>query len=111
MHLTNYAINKESDVFVQNEHEDKCDVGHKRSLTSILDHIDKNKQNNCLSNLRWATHKEQNSNKNAPKRNYGNTLSIWRIDKNTNEKNNQLCFSFTNHCSVLTIHCFRTGNK
>jgi hypothetical protein len=51
-----------------------------------VDHIDKNRQNNCVSNLRWATHKEQNSNKNAPKRNYGNTLSIWRIDKNTNEK-------------------------
>ena len=43
MHLTNYAINKESDVFIQNEHEDKCDVGHKRSLTSIFDHIDKNR--------------------------------------------------------------------
>ena len=51
-----------------------------------VDHIDKNKQNNCVSNLRWATHKEQNSNKNIPKRKYGNTLSIWRIDKNTNEK-------------------------
>ena len=51
-----------------------------------VDHIDKNKQNNCLSNLRWATHKEQNSNKNIPKRKYGNALSIWRIDKNTNEK-------------------------
>jgi hypothetical protein len=51
-----------------------------------VDHIDKNKQNNCVSNLRWATHKEQNSNKNIPKRKYGNTLSIWRIDKNTDEK-------------------------
>ena len=51
-----------------------------------VDHIDKNRQNNCLGNLRWATHKEQNSNKNIPKRKYGNTLSIWRIDKNTNEK-------------------------
>lgn len=38
MHLTNYAINKDADNFQQNEgHDDK---GHKRSLTSILKHID-----------------------------------------------------------------------
>ena len=41
MHLTNYAINKEADGFVQNEDEKHTDVGHKRSLTAILDHIDK----------------------------------------------------------------------
>jgi tubulin polyglutamylase TTLL6/13 len=35
MHLTNYAIQKKSDAFVQNEDEDD-DSGHKRSLTSIL---------------------------------------------------------------------------
>ena len=40
MHLTNYAINKEADGFIQNESENKADVGHKRSLTSILNHID-----------------------------------------------------------------------
>jgi tubulin polyglutamylase TTLL6/13 len=45
MHLTNYAINKEADGFIQNEDEKKDDVGHKRSLTAILDHIDKNKSN------------------------------------------------------------------
>ena len=44
MHLTNYAINKESEVFIQNEHQDKSDIGHKRSLTSILDHIEKNRK-------------------------------------------------------------------
>ena len=38
MHLTNYAINKDSENFQQNEgHDDK---GHKRSLTSIFNHID-----------------------------------------------------------------------
>ena len=39
MHLTNYAINKESDDFVQNSGADN-DFGHKRSLTSIFRAID-----------------------------------------------------------------------
>jgi hypothetical protein len=29
MHLTNYAINKEADSFIQNNDEKKTDVGHK----------------------------------------------------------------------------------
>ena len=40
MHLTNYAINKESEDFIQNEQVNQDDVGHKRSLTSIFQHID-----------------------------------------------------------------------
>ena len=39
MHLTNYAINKESEDFVQNSGADN-DFGHKRSLTSIFRAID-----------------------------------------------------------------------
>ena len=39
MHLTNYAIQKKSDAFVQNEDENDDDSGHKRSLTSILEHL------------------------------------------------------------------------
>ena len=35
MHLTNYAINKDSDDFIFNEDADKADYGHKRSLESI----------------------------------------------------------------------------
>ena len=38
MHLTNYAINKESEDFVQNTGSD--DSGHKRSLTSIFKSMD-----------------------------------------------------------------------
>ena len=38
MHLTNYAINKESEDFVQNSGAD--DSGHKRSLSAIFKAID-----------------------------------------------------------------------
>lgn len=41
MHLTNYAIQKKSDAFVQNEDEDD-DSGHKRSMTSIFEHLTEN---------------------------------------------------------------------
>lgn len=37
MHLTNYAINKDADNFMQNSPDDK---GHKRSMTSVLRQID-----------------------------------------------------------------------
>lgn len=39
MHLTNYAINKDSDNFVFNEDESKTNIGHKRSMTSVIDQI------------------------------------------------------------------------
>lgn len=35
MHLTNYAINKNSSKFIQNKSEDDDSIGHKRSLTFI----------------------------------------------------------------------------
>ena len=40
MHLTNYAINKESEDFIANENANRDDVGHKRSLKAIFKHID-----------------------------------------------------------------------
>jgi tubulin polyglutamylase TTLL6/13 len=39
MHLTNYAINKHSDQFVQNEDANQDSVGHKRSLKYALKYI------------------------------------------------------------------------
>jgi tubulin polyglutamylase TTLL6/13 len=36
MHLTNYAVNKNNPNFVFNEDSDEDDVGHKRSLSSVL---------------------------------------------------------------------------
>jgi tubulin polyglutamylase TTLL6/13 len=44
MHLTNYAINKDSDGFIFNDDPNKDNVGHKRSLTAILKHFDDHKQ-------------------------------------------------------------------
>lgn len=40
MHLTNYAINKDSDDFIFNEDPNKDDVGHKRSLRAVFEYID-----------------------------------------------------------------------
>ena len=37
MHLTNYALNKDSDKYVQNDNDD--DRGHKRSLGAILKNL------------------------------------------------------------------------
>ena len=36
MHLTNYAINKESDKFIFNEDENDMNIGHKRSLEAVF---------------------------------------------------------------------------
>jgi tubulin polyglutamylase TTLL6/13 len=40
MHLTNYAINKESGDFIFNRDPDRDDVGHKRSLKAVFRSID-----------------------------------------------------------------------
>ncbi len=40
MHLTNYAINKDSEGFIFNEDAKRDDVGHKRSMTSVLKFMD-----------------------------------------------------------------------
>ena len=36
MHLTNYAINKESDKFIFNEDANDMSVGHKRNLEAVF---------------------------------------------------------------------------
>jgi len=40
-HLTNYAINKENPNFVFNTDSKRTDVGHKRSMTSVFDFLQK----------------------------------------------------------------------
>ena len=40
MHLTNYAINKNSENFEANEDSADDDVGHKRSVSSVLKYIE-----------------------------------------------------------------------
>lgn len=39
MHLTNYAINKYSEYFIQNEDANADNVGHKRSLKFTLKYL------------------------------------------------------------------------
>ena len=41
IHLTNYAINKKNPKFVYNSSNQRMDVGHKRSLTSVFKLIEK----------------------------------------------------------------------
>jgi tubulin polyglutamylase TTLL6/13 len=53
MHLTNYAINKNSDNFIFNEDEADDDAGHKRSLTSILEFIKENEPK-CNTDKLWS---------------------------------------------------------
>ena len=45
MHLTNYAINKNSENFVFNEDYNDDSTGHKRSLTAIWDFLRENEPN------------------------------------------------------------------
>jgi tubulin polyglutamylase TTLL6/13 len=40
MHLTNYAINKQNEMFEKNENEEDDDEGHKRSVSSILEYLE-----------------------------------------------------------------------
>ena len=51
MHLTNYAINKESENFVANTDKNADDVGSKRSLQAILDHIEDEFDSEAMENL------------------------------------------------------------
>jgi hypothetical protein len=49
-----------------------------------VNHIDKNKHNNKLENLEWATYSEQK--KHSQNKIVNNYRGIWKIDINTNEK-------------------------
>ena len=52
-----------------------------------VDHIDRNKPNNNATNLRWATAKEQCTNRIMPKKAFvSENRAIYRIDPNTNKK-------------------------
>jgi hypothetical protein len=52
-----------------------------------VDHIDKNKQNNCVTNLRWATYKEQTIHVNKGIKFFKpiNYRPVYRINNETNE--------------------------
>jgi tubulin polyglutamylase TTLL6/13 len=49
MHLTNYAINKNSENFEANEDSAEDDVGHKRSVSSVLKLIEDQEKNSDVT--------------------------------------------------------------
>lgn len=51
-----------------------------------VDHINKIRDDNPVSNLRWATYKEQCDNIDYSKRKVTNVRPIWKCDKDTGEK-------------------------
>ena len=57
MHLTNYAINKDSEDFIFNEDPNKDDIGHKRSLRAIFQYMDKHKSEKTGGQV-WQATKE-----------------------------------------------------
>lgn len=55
MHLTNYAINKNSENFEANEDSAEDDCGHKRSVSSIFKYIEENEPESGLTAAKlWA---------------------------------------------------------
>jgi tubulin polyglutamylase TTLL6/13 len=44
MHLTNYAINKDSYGFIYNGDPNRDDVGHKRSMRAVFRHIEERRR-------------------------------------------------------------------
>ena len=52
-----------------------------------VNHIDKNRSNNIVSNLEWTTSTENNKHRlNGIKMKFNTNVKVWRIDKDTNEK-------------------------
>lgn len=57
MHLTNYAINKDSYGFIFNGDPNRDDVGHKRSIKAVFRHID-DKRFHPKDGPKWPTSDE-----------------------------------------------------
>ena len=49
MHLTNYAINKNSENFEANDDSGEDDTGHKRSVSSVLKYIEENEKKSGIT--------------------------------------------------------------
>lgn len=89
-----------------------------------VNHKDKNKSNNVITNLEWTTSTENNKHRlNGIKMKFNTNIKVWRIDKTTNEKiqlynsineagqwlveNN---YSKSIHNTTTTIGCVINGN-
>ena len=51
MHLTNYAINKKNKSFIYNSNIKQDHIGHKRSFSSILNHLRDHNHHDDIQNL------------------------------------------------------------
>ena len=52
-----------------------------------VNHIDKNRSNNVITNLEWTTSTENNKHRlNGIKMKFNTNVKVWRINKDTNEK-------------------------
>ena len=61
----------------------------------LVDHIDCNKQNNNISNLRWATNQENQRNKNLSNKNTSNVKGVY-FDKYANKWKAQITIDSVN---------------
>jgi hypothetical protein len=83
----------------------------------VIDHIDRNSENNCIENLRWSSHNTNNQNRGKPKTNtsgYKNICLItypsgkqsWRIQIQSNF-NIYLQFYKKNEYTLEAVVAFR----
>lgn len=73
-----------------------------------VDHIDRNKSNNHISNLRWATCSEQDTNKNMLSNNKTGFKGVTFRDKNPNLKWRAMIYH--NHKSI-ELGCYATAEE
>jgi len=98
--VINLSKNKQTKTFRYHRILGECFIKNPHNFTTI-DHIDRNSQNNKISNLRWASRKLQSINRNINKSNKTGTIGvIFEKSKNSyraiwNNNNKQFKKSFS----------------